>query len=127
MNSFCLINCIMLLIKINRNTWGIVSFQRGRRRFKLNQKHLSLSSQCRSFKKYEFRRLKASITWNVDPPYKYANKRLIMDFLFHQSGCLPKCMDTVQIQARIFVSVQKIIKYSKTYEYVSHNYSDCFN
>lgn len=50
-----------------------------------------------------------------------------MDFLFHQSGCLPKCMDTVQVQARIFVSVQKIIKYSKTYEYVSHNYSDCFN
>lgn len=50
-----------------------------------------------------------------------------MDFLFHQSGCLPKCMDTVQIQARIFVSVQKIIKHSKTYEYVSHNYLDCFN
>lgn len=29
-------------------------------------------------------------------------------------------MDTVQIQARIFVSVQKIIKHSKTYEYDSH-------
>lgn len=99
----------MLLIKINRNTWGIVNFRGAGEDLNSVTKHLSLSSKCRSFKKYKFRRLKASITWNVEPPYKYANKRLIMDFLYHQSGCLPKCMDTVQIQARIFMSVQRII------------------
>lgn len=81
MNSFLFDKLYNAINKINRNILGHCYNKGGSRGFKFNRKNISLSSKCWTFKKYEFRKLKASIIWNSEPPYKYANKRFIMDFL----------------------------------------------